>query len=266
MLSATHKGTAFEKRSLALLEEHLSMSLKRVGGKDDGGIDLLGWWWLPLAYPRESVTSGLESLKGTCVSDGRSRIRVIAQCKDEKRKAGPKYVRELEGVLYRYTVGAHIPQASSPTTTPQPNDLSDSLHGQDDHDKLYRATVDPVVGLLISSAPFTKASMLRANSSSMPLVLLHIPPAPTGQMTVQKDDPSHLVQSETEEGCVQSDERLNDGGSLGSLVFNPALASGVLLNQVQPRWEHSLGNDHSGRPGLWFNGRRIRSWTPERIR
>ena len=32
----------------------------------------------------------------------RRRIKVIAQCKAEKKKLGPKYVRELEGVLHHY--------------------------------------------------------------------------------------------------------------------------------------------------------------------
>ena len=47
MLSTVHRGTAFEKRALALLTEHMSMSLTRVGGSYDGGIDLIGWWWVP---------------------------------------------------------------------------------------------------------------------------------------------------------------------------------------------------------------------------
>lgn len=48
-ISTVHRGTAFEKRSLSLLQSTMSMSLNRVGGKADGGVDLLGWWWLPEA-------------------------------------------------------------------------------------------------------------------------------------------------------------------------------------------------------------------------
>jgi len=111
-LSPTHKGTAFEHRSLDLLQKHLSMSLRRVGGKDDGGIDLLGWWWLP-----SSNVASVSAEKTFPSHDGaddahRRRFRVIAQCKDEKRKTSPKYVRELEGVLYRYVAGTH---AHAPT-------------------------------------------------------------------------------------------------------------------------------------------------------
>ena len=181
------------------------------------------------------------------VFNGRRRLRVIAQCKDEKKKAGPKYVRELEGVLYRYTAEAYVTQAPSLASMSRP--LPHVLGQQDDAENYHRAA-DPIVGLLISSAPFTKASMLRANSSSMPLALLHIPSVP------------YSVLPDESESRIESSEQLDDIGNLGSLVFNPALASGLLHNQLQPRWEHPLDNKHGGRPGLWFNGRRVRSWTP----
>ena len=47
LLSTVHRGIAFEKRALSLLTEHMSMSLTRVGGSHDGGVDLIGWWWVP---------------------------------------------------------------------------------------------------------------------------------------------------------------------------------------------------------------------------
>jgi len=51
LLSTVHRGTAFEYRARAVLIEHMSMSLTRVGGKHDGGIDLTGWWWVPCEKP-----------------------------------------------------------------------------------------------------------------------------------------------------------------------------------------------------------------------
>jgi hypothetical protein len=47
LLSTVQRGTAFEYRALALLTKHMSMSLTRVGGSHDGGVDLIGWWWVP---------------------------------------------------------------------------------------------------------------------------------------------------------------------------------------------------------------------------
>jgi len=128
MFSTVHIGTAFEKRAMRLLQTNLSMSLSRVGGKSDGGIDLQGWWWLPF------VPNALRT------SVHRQRVRVFAQCKAEKKKVGPKYIREMEGVIHRH--------------------LDNS---------------NPTVALFISESPFTKEALLRTQSSSIPFFLLHLP-------------------------------------------------------------------------------------------
>ena len=142
-LSTVHQGTAFEERSLNLLHKTMSMSLKRVGGREDGGIDLLGWWWLP---PTNDSLLNHDDIPTS--PSKRRRIRVIGQCKAEKKKLGPKYVRELEGVLYRFQTNSF-----------------------DDNSQL------PMVALLISESEFTKSAILRANSSPIPFFLLHLPAA-----------------------------------------------------------------------------------------
>lgn len=211
-IATVHRGTAFEKRSLKVLHDDMSMSLRRVGGKSDGGIDLLGWWWLPT--------------NGSLVSDPpRRRFRVLAQCKAEKKKTSPKYVREMEGVLHRYMSlekGANIP-----TTTPTTN-------------AVFHTSQYPLVALLISESPFTKSTILRAQSSPVPFFLLHIPPRlnPTDDNSSERDD------------------------KVGSAVWNPALAGirGLLGGQMETRWERSP--EGGGRPGLWWHGQKLRSWTP----
>jgi len=143
-LSTVARGTAFEQRSLQLLQDYFSMSLRRVGGKSDGGVDLIGWWWLPLSES-QSPSSTPSTL--SC-----RRIRVLAQCKAEKKKFSPNYVREMEGVWHMHA------QARSPST-------STSELG--------------TVALLLSESTFTTATLTRALGSSVPFLLMHLPSPPT---------------------------------------------------------------------------------------
>ena len=110
------------------------MSLQRVGGTGDQGIDLRGWWWLPSGafrrqeFPKssfssssatatpstptsESSTSSPNSSSSIDASSNASewdvggessrmaRLRVVAQCKAETKTLGSRIVRELEGVM-----------------------------------------------------------------------------------------------------------------------------------------------------------------------
>ncbi|KAG5519897.1 hypothetical protein PMAC_000174 [Pneumocystis sp. 'macacae'] len=55
------------------------MDLKHVGGTNDYGIDLRGTWY----YGEQT----------------RYQCPIIIQCKNEQKKTGTRYVREMEGVL-----------------------------------------------------------------------------------------------------------------------------------------------------------------------
>lgn len=215
--SAVHRGVHFENRSMTLLEEHLSMSLKRVGGKGDGGIDMLGWWWIPQLSHDASLTHN------------RRRIRIIAQCKAEKKKIGPKYVRELEGVLHRF----HMPSPLSPNDGECLQDFPFVAPQTAPQQHI------PSVGLFISESPFTTATILYAQSSSIPLLLLHLP-------QVDQDPMSPSCES-----------------SICTATWNPALAGdqGLLGGHMEIRWERSIhGPD---RPGLWWRNVKLPSWAPE---
>jgi len=75
--STTYVGTHYEYTVQAALSR-LGMSLKRIGGKSDYGIDLLGTWSLPPA-PQP--------------------LKVLIQCKAFARKVEPSQARELEGAF-----------------------------------------------------------------------------------------------------------------------------------------------------------------------
>jgi len=179
------------------------MTLDRVGGKHDGGIDLQGWWWIP-STPSE--TSG---------SDRRRRIRVLAQCKAEKKKTSPKYVRELEGVLSRHKT-------------------------QDGRDN-----TSPAMALFLSESTYTKATIIRAMSSHVPFLLLHMPPS-------------------------DQDAEAETSAGVGSALWNDALSgtNGLLKGMFDVRWEYgsNSSDDSAGRPGLWLGDRRVENWVPSRSR
>ncbi|KAJ8509316.1 hypothetical protein ONZ45_g8502 [Pleurotus djamor] len=191
-LSTVARGTAFETRSIKVLAEALSMDLRRVGGRGDGGVDIVGWWPLPDFGPSSTLPT---------------RIRVLAQCKAEKQKIGPKYIRELEGVLHE-----HIRKAE---TGPM-------------------ASVYPHIGLFLSESPFSKATILRTLSSSLPFLLLHLPPTDS---------------TRTSSGEIDV---------IGSAFVNPAFSAsdGLLRGDVEVRWEW-CPKTGDGRPGVWVRGRKL---------
>ena len=223
-LTTVFKGTSFEERARQTLRDHLSMSLRRVGGRGDGGIDLQGWWWLPA----DLLSCELHvAVGGNPDAQKRVPIRILAQCKTEEKKIGPRYIREFEGTIHRFlsrpsTRGSHAVTAQHHAMGP--------------------------VGVFLSTSTFTTASLRQVYASSLPIALVHLPedeaspPTPEhGAQAVQKRKPN----------------------TFGNILFNPALgaAHGLLRGTVEPRWERSaLPGD--GRPGLWSAGRRLESWIP----
>lgn len=162
LLSNVHRGTAFEKRALSLLTEHMSMSLTRVGGSNDGGVDLIGWWWVPGGEkPTMTCPPSVPEKRGEWGLANRRRLRVLAQCKAEKRKMGPGYLRELEGVVYR-----HAATASDLASENLPH-----------HDDAPAPAEPPPVALLVSESAFTRGCLLAANASPLPFLLVHLPPS-----------------------------------------------------------------------------------------
>lgn len=233
-LSAVHRGTAFEMRCLHLLQAHFSMALRRVGGRSDGGIDLVGSWWLPFATESDHIyrPSALPDMNGLL----RRRLRVLAQCKAEKKKFSPKYVREMEGVW-------HLQSGSSPSLTihsPPPLPPPSMAY------ELTAPNVYPTVALLLSESPFSQSTLLHAYRSTVPFLLIHFP--------VSESSATLTSASDTE---------------VASVYPNPTLTH--LVKPLAFCWERnpSVGSptetDASivGRPGLWWQGHKLGSWAPD---
>jgi len=101
----------------------------------------------------------------------------------------------------------------------------------------------PVVAILVSQSEFTPNCFEVAQASPLPLLLVHLP-ATSGA----------------------------GSAALGTVFGNPALVSarGVLGGDLEIRWEHGTGagaldagSGGDGRPGLWWQGQPLPSWTPD---
>jgi hypothetical protein len=216
----------------------------RVGGAGDGGVDLRGWWTLPGAaaaagdaarpllatnvkepsltrsYPsaaafaaavggRLSTICAHINAQGTASdkhklyrgtwrlhadeglgSAGKAppheRLRVIVQCKAEAKKLGPVVLRELEGALHRQEQERR-----------RVFEQSGSRHMN-----------EAGIGVLCSSAGFSKQTLVRALGSSQALLLVHL------------ENAADPMASPT---CVAA-------------VWNAPLAEGLLASRFEIRW------------------------------
>lgn len=224
-------GTLFELRSLQLLQENFSMALERVAGPGDGGVDLVGWWWLP-------QLPGLPELSNVTTEDGLSgygvsRIRVLAQCKAEKSKLGPNYVREMEGVLHRVLHSGVSASGSELISSGGTNPPTSNA----------QLRPSPTVAMIVSQSRFTNNAMMRAMSSPIPFILLHLPPQP-------------MVVKGAEAGEGNEEE-----GEHPSLQWNSALGStsGLLKGLLEVRWQREAGGSS---PRLWWQGQPMKSFIP----
>ncbi|KAI5451592.1 hypothetical protein NCC49_001577 [Naganishia albida] len=145
-LPTTILGNGYELHCLRLLQEQMHMSLTRIGGKGDGGVDLRGWWNMP--SPTESTPKTTDKRQ--------RRIRVLAQCKAEKQRPGPKLIREMEGVARRE------------------HDLSRD-DATIDFSKPGTSASESILALLCSRSGFSPNAVVEANRSRIPMLLLHIP-------------------------------------------------------------------------------------------
>ncbi|ORY05450.1 hypothetical protein K493DRAFT_139919, partial [Basidiobolus meristosporus CBS 931.73] len=74
-------GTMFEYQVNELLKA-FNIETRRCGGSDDKGVDLRGRWILPGHM-----------------------LPLVVQCKHEKKKVGPNYVREIQATVERESPG-----------------------------------------------------------------------------------------------------------------------------------------------------------------
>lgn len=232
-------GASFEFRSLKLLQDNFSMALDCVSGPGDGGVDLIGWWWLPRLRgpPEPSRTVTQDVSDGEDSPQMRSRIRMLVQCKAERMKIGPNYVREMEGVLLRLLHSSST--LSCLTEGTPPNNGSNLLRAPD---PLRRRPI-PAVAMIVSQSRFTKGAVMRAMSSPVPFILLYLP-----------------LEGGMVKGAEEGEE-VDKGEDTPSLQWNAALGSekGLLGGSLEVRWQWEAGGHH---PRLWWQGQPMKSCVP----
>ncbi|GAB1522406.1 hypothetical protein RhiXN_08343 [Rhizoctonia solani] len=225
-LSTIVVGRAFEDRSLSLLQSRLSMTLTRVGGPGDGGVDLQGWWWIPRQAAKHDT------------NDQRRGIRVIASCKALKSKLGPVHLRELEGA-------ALVQQHSLAETS------TTGIHTSE------------LVAVMISLSGFTPASIKKAMASPIPFLLMHLPPHEPLPIPSTKQD-EEATQTHSAPTSSESSSSSDSIGSmiwnpkLGG-------TNGLLGGCMEVRWALSQRQrqDEAGRPVLYWKGKKLEHWVPE---
>jgi hypothetical protein len=78
LASKTARGTQYESETARCLETQFGMVTRCCGGREDGGVDFRGHWWLP---------------------DG-NKVYFVGQCKNfSDMQCGPAAIREFEGAL-----------------------------------------------------------------------------------------------------------------------------------------------------------------------
>lgn len=149
-LSTSALGTLYEEHCLRSLQSLLpgQVQLQKIGGRGDRGIDLTGWWTVPL--PPGSADTVIPR-----------RVRMFVQCKStlsKTKKLGPVALREMEGVLgrYRTRLGVTEPTAQTP-------------YEED-------ATTTPLMAVICSSSGFSKATNTQVSAlDGVNFLLVHLP-------------------------------------------------------------------------------------------
>ncbi|KAJ5084034.1 hypothetical protein NUU61_008613 [Penicillium alfredii] len=144
--STVFVGTHYEYTVLQSLRRY-ALTLHRVGGRDDAGIDLVGTWHLP-GREREQA------------------LRVLVQCKALKTKLGPNLVRELEGAFRQAPVGWRTGQTVGLLVSPR-----EATKGV--RDAMARSTY-PLLWLMVERDGTLKQALWNAQTEELGLVPLGV--------------------------------------------------------------------------------------------
>lgn len=182
--STVARGTRFERGVQAHLSS-LGMQLDRIGGRDDQGTDLLGWW--KVRWPLRTSDGGTAGEPAHLPKSAGLNMRVIVQCKAEKKPLGPKILRELEGTLHRATwtgATANLSESRGSWWSPAASQGS-SWPGLDASSDEAVPLVQ--IGVLASLGGFSKRTIQNSFNAPMPIILLHLAEWDSATVRAQHD-------------------------------------------------------------------------------
>lgn len=181
---------------------------------------------------------------------------MLVQCKAEKIKAGPRLIREMEGVARRgfdlLREQAQEPTTESPYAIPDPDDPAMAANGD-------IQTLDTISTVICTRTGFSSSAVVEAVRSRVPMLLLHVP--------FEVEDAIKLIAWQKRQEEMSEDERTEEEtryrhpypieSVLRAAFWNPALVgnSGVLGEDLELRKEYA-GTDARGEEafgmGLWW--------------
>lgn len=181
---------------------------------------------------------------------------MLVQCKAEKIKAGPRLIREMEGVARRgfdlLREQAQEPTTESPYAIPDPDDPATTASGD-------IQTLDTISTVICTRTGFSSSAVVEAVRSRVPMLLLHVP--------FEVEDAIKLIAWQRRQEEMSEDERTEEEpryrhaypieSVLRAAFWNPALVgtSGVLGEDLELRKEY-IGGEARGEEafgmGLWW--------------
>jgi hypothetical protein len=193
-----------------------------------------------LVQPRISVST----------AKGSRRLRLLAQCKAEKVKAGPRLIREMEGVARRgfdllHQHGQSKGFGNGAQVEIMPDDWLAVPSGSVD-------ILDTITTVICTRAGFSSSATVEAMRSRVPMLLLHIP--------FETEDAVRLIewqQKHDDPNNVNSHYPLPT--VLQAAYSNPALtgSAGILGEALELRKEyvrrhHDSDKSEAFSMGLWW--------------
>jgi hypothetical protein len=173
------------------------------------------------------------------------RLRVLAQCKAEKTKAGPKLIREMEGVARR---GFDLLHWSSPQLHQDAYRASDMPKEWQEHSSTSHNTLPSITTIVCTRTGFSSSATVEALRSRIPMLLLHIP--------FEVEDAIRVInwQQESQASTADTTVPYPVPAVLRAAYSNPALTAtnGVLGDSLELRKEF-VGDRTSGDLGEAFS-------------